>query len=117
MHLLIDEDSQATKLVESLKSLGHDVFTINDLGMAGTPDDEVLATARKINRVLLTHNCSDFKDLHENEPNHAGILLVRRSSDKSKDMNYQDIVRAVSNVERASIELVDQCVELNHWRY
>ena len=117
MRLLVDEDSQAKVLVRLLKSYGHSIFTVNDLGIAGAPDEEVLTVARKTNRVLLTHNCNDFKELHISGLCHAGILLVYRSSNRAKNMDYQSIAQAVNNLEKLGMELSNQCIELNHWMH
>lgn len=117
LQLLIDEDTQAKPLVRLLKAAGHDVLTINDLNVAGTPDDEVLALAQKDNRVILTRNCDDFKKLHERDPDHPGILMIYRNSDRSKNMKYGDVVRAINDLENAISALRGQCVVLDRWRY
>ena len=117
LRLLIDEDSQSKRLVSVLRKAGHKVLTINEIGLAGSSDDVVLDYAREENRILLTHNCNDFKDLHKINPNHSGILAVYRNADHFKNMNFQDIVKAIANLEVASIPLANQFISLNHWNY
>jgi len=117
LQLLIDEDAQAKPLVRLLKASGHDVLTINDLDMAGTPDEEVLAFAKQKSRLVLTRNCDDFEALHENNADHSRILLVYRDANKSKDMTYEAIVRAINNIEAAGVTFSKQCIRLNQWMY
>ena len=105
------------RLIRVLNTFGHDVLTINDLGMAGTVDSEVLAFARQSDRVVLTRNCRDFRELHDANPTHSGILLVYMSSDTTKDMTHESIVKAISNIENAGIALINQCITLNQWSY
>ena len=117
LQLLIDEDSQAKPLIRLLKAAGHNVLTINNLDMAGAPDEEVLAFAKQENRVVLTRNCDDFEALHMDDSDHAGILLIYRDSDRSKNMSYQDVVRAISNLETVGVTFSTRCFRLNQWMY
>ncbi len=115
--LLIDEDSQAQRLVKLLRNAGHDVETVNEAGLAGAVDSVVLDYAREENRVLLTQNCDDFQALHQENPNHPGILAIYHNDDRSKDMSRQAIVRAIANLEAANIPLANQFISLNQWNY
>ena len=115
--LLIDEDSQAKPLVKLLRFAGYDVVTANEAGLAGAVDSVVLDYARGDNRVLLTQNCDDFKALHQENPNHPGILAIYHNDNYSKDMSRQEIVRAIANIEAANIPLVNQFISLNQWNY
>jgi predicted nuclease of predicted toxin-antitoxin system len=60
--------------VENLRSLGHDVTTVQDEGRRGDSDDQVLALATQQGRAVLTHDRRDFERLHRLDSNHAGIL-------------------------------------------
>lgn len=117
LKLLLDEDSQAKPLVNLLRKTGHDVLTVNEAGLTSQPDNVVQNYAIRESRVLLTHNCDDFEELHKIDSNHFGILAVYRSASSSKNMNHKDIVRAIANLEAASIPLVNQFIVLNHWNY
>ena len=117
LHLLIDEDSQAKSLVSLLKKAGHDVITANEASLAGKIDSLVLDYARGENRVLLTHNCDDFKALHQENPHHPGILVIYQNDLRSKNMSRQGIVRAIANLEAANIPLANQFISLNQWNY
>jgi predicted nuclease of predicted toxin-antitoxin system len=100
-----------------LRKAGHDLVTVNELGLVGQPDSVILAYAKQQNRILLTHNCQDFKLLHQQDPNHPGILLVYRDTEASKNMSRQNIVQAITNLEAASIPLSNQLFSLNQWNY
>ncbi|CUS05608.1 conserved protein of unknown function [Candidatus Promineifilum breve] len=69
--------------VETLRSLGHDVLTIQETGRAGAavPDEEVLAFAAAEGRILLTLNRKHFIRLHERGSSHAGIVVCTFDAD------------------------------------
>ena len=60
-----------------LRTLGHDVQTIQEAGYAGQAqsDEEVLAYAVKEARILVTLNRRHFVALHLKNPVHAGIIV------------------------------------------
>ena len=113
----MDEDSQDKLLVGFLRRAGHDVLTVNEVGLTGQPDPMVLNYARQNNRLLFTFNCDDFEALHEANPIHPGILVVYHNDDFSKDMSFFAIVRAIANLEAANIPLANQFISLNQWNY
>ncbi len=69
--------------VDALRDLGHDVLTVSDIGLAGrsAPDDEVLRHASSLSRVLVTHNRRHFIRLHQDHPDHAGIVVCTPDAD------------------------------------
>ena len=73
MLLYADEDF-SHHVVEELRRLGHDVLTVQEDGRRGTPDPGVLARARVLGRVVLTHNRRDFERLHRQGVSHRGIV-------------------------------------------
>ncbi len=117
LRLLLDEDSQAQLLVKLLTTAGHDVLTINKIGLTGCTDDVVLDYAIQENRILLTHNCDDFEELHQANPSHSGILAVYRNANRFKNMDFKAIVNAIANLETANVPLANQFISLNHWNY
>jgi predicted nuclease of predicted toxin-antitoxin system len=70
-------------VVEFLRTLGHDVLTVQEAGKAGLkiPDDEVLSFATSQGRAVLTLNRYDFKQLHIIQPDHAGIINCTNDRD------------------------------------
>ncbi len=117
LRLLIDEDAQALLLVKLLRNAGHDVVTVNEAQLTGQPDFIVLEYAKHANRSVLTFNCDDFEELHVLNPNHRGILVVYQDADRSKNMTFKDMVKAIANIEVANIPLTNQFLILNQWNY
>ena len=135
LRLLLDEDSQAQLLVKLLTLAGHDVLTINQASLTGSSDEVVLECTRKERRILLTHNCDDFEELHLANPIHPGILAIYRDDNLLKNMSFKAIVKAIANLEAAQFSLAGhsvtgllcfgrrfrntpgQFVNLNQWNY
>lgn len=117
LRLLIDEDSQAKRLVNLLRQAGHNVVTVNEADLMGQSDPVVLNYASNNNRILLTFNCCDFQTLHRVTPEHSGILAMYRDADYSKNMSFKAIVGAIANLEAASFPLANQFVSVNQWNY
>ncbi|MGH7127265.1 MAG: DUF5615 family PIN-like protein, partial [Planctomycetaceae bacterium] len=72
-------------VVESLRQLGHDVLTIQETGRAGRsiPDSQVLEFAVVEDRALITLNRKHFIRLHQQRPDHAGIIVCTVDPDFS----------------------------------
>lgn len=72
------------RVVEELRRLGHDVLTALEDGKANQSitDTALLARATEINRALITLNRLDFKRLHSQTPNHAGIIICTEDPDR-----------------------------------
>ena len=117
LNILVDEDSLAKLLISLLKQSGHNVVTVNDSGLSGQSDEIVLFYAISNNRLLLTRNYDDFLLLHQTTPNHPGILVICQDDNPAKDMSFKAIVKAIANLEAASIPLTNQFISLNHWNY
>jgi predicted nuclease of predicted toxin-antitoxin system len=64
-------------VVELLRTLGHDVLTVQEVGNAdkGISDEEVLAFAISQERSVLTINRDDFIRLHRRNDKHFGIIV------------------------------------------
>ena len=65
---------------------------------------------------LMTANPRDFEPLHAQQPDHAGILAVYQDNDP-RDMSYNEMARAIQNVQDAEIPIEGAFIVLNHWRY
>ncbi len=117
MRLLLDEDTQARRLVNLLRERGHDVLTVGEANRIVAPDSAVLTLASGANRVLLTRNCADYLALHERTATHSGILCVYQDSGPAKSMRYEDIARALGNLEKSRLPLSGMFLALNAWNY
>ena len=119
--MLLDEDSQGKLLLNLLLKAGHDVETVNQSGLRTASDERVFKYAREQNRLLLTHNCDDFAELAigllAQGGHHNGLLLVYGTDNVSKRIGAHAIVRALGNIEKLKISLVDQVFPLNSYTY
>jgi predicted nuclease of predicted toxin-antitoxin system len=79
MKIKLDENLPR-QLAILLKNLGHDVHTVHEERLIGSPDVEVWSAAQTESRFLITQDL-DFSDLRQFAPgSHHGILLVRLRS-------------------------------------
>ncbi|HEX3625797.1 MAG TPA: DUF5615 family PIN-like protein [Verrucomicrobiae bacterium] len=83
MARLYSNENFPLPVVEKLRSLGHDVLTIQETGKAdqSLADDKVLAFATEANRVLVTLNRRHFIRLHQSSSAHAGIIVCTFDAD------------------------------------
>jgi predicted nuclease of predicted toxin-antitoxin system len=120
MRLYLDDDSAGAMLAALLRRAGHDVQTPADAGIAGEDDPVHLTYAVLQDRVLLSHNYRDFKQLHDLvvavQGHHPGILVVRKDNDPKKDLPLPGIVRALAKLLTSGMPVPDTCHILNHWR-
>ena len=100
-----------------LRKAGHNIVTVNELGLMSQPDEVVLDYAKQDNRIVLTHNCRDFETLHKTNSNHSGIFVIYENDNYFKDMSRQEIVKAITNLEASGIPLANQFISLNCWNY
>lgn len=112
----MDEDSQARAQLNILRSDGHDVVAVGELGKNGTPDLEELDLAQFLERVLLTHNTEDFYQLHRKRPGHQGIIAVYRDGHPRKNMNHAQIATSIGRLETSGVRIAGDFHILNHWR-
>jgi predicted nuclease of predicted toxin-antitoxin system len=78
--LLLDE-MLSGQIGVQLRARGHDVIAVvEDPGLIGTPDEELLAHAASVGRCLVTGNVRDFASVHASWSSrgrsHAGIIYI-----------------------------------------
>ena len=78
MKFILDQNVER-RLASFLKNLGHDVKVVSIDYPAGILDQEVLSSAYKESRILLTNDKGDFGELifRHHHP-HSGVILFRR---------------------------------------
>jgi|SRR5690242_11578069 predicted nuclease of predicted toxin-antitoxin system len=83
MALYADENFPL-RVIEELRRLGLDVLTAFEDGRANqsTTDQVILARASELGRAILTLNRRDFKRLHFQVPDHAGIIICTEDPDR-----------------------------------
>jgi len=71
---------------ERLRTMGHDVLTVQEAGNAnlGIPDEEVLAFAIGNNRIVITLNRQDFIRLHRINTDHSGIIVCTNDPNRPR---------------------------------
>lgn len=116
LRLYLDDCTYSKLLAAKLRAAGHDVRTPFEAGTSGCPDREHLRHARTDNRVLLTHNCSDFEDLHRELAQHPGIVAIYQENNPQRDMSNDAIVNALRNLEISSTPIENGFHVLNAWR-
>jgi len=94
---LYSNENFSLPVVEALRSMGHDVRTIQETGKAdqSVPDPEVLKFATNENRTLLTLNRLHFIRLHQKNANHAGIIVC--TFDPDFEAQAKRIHRAITD--------------------
>ena len=76
MRFLLDQSAEA-RIAAFLAAHGHDATRVGRDYPPGIPDEQVLAIARREQRVLIT-NDKDFGELvHRSRLPHAGVILFR----------------------------------------
>ena len=89
-------------VVKLLRTLGHDVLTVQEAGNTGLPDPDVLAFAVSNNRAVLTQNRRDFMRLNRLQPDHTGIIVC------TDDQNLERLVTRIH--EAISTEETLKCI-------
>lgn len=120
MKLYLDDDSADSLLLRLLRKAGHDVQLPQDIGMSGESDPVHLTAAARSQRVLLSANHDDFRELHElvyyTGGAHSGILIVRYDNDTRRDLTQKGIVVAISRLLTANVPIQNEFIILNEWR-
>ena len=75
MARLFADENFKLEVVVVLRGLGHVVSTVPEARIEGSPDEDVLDYAAKMQRAVLTFNRRDFVRLHGNNPSHEGIVV------------------------------------------
>ncbi len=123
LNLYLDDCMNSHRLAELLQQAGHRIVRPTDEGV-GTDraDDDVhFRYAVENGLTILTKNYGDFEALHDSNDMHFGIIAVRYDNDKSRDMGYAEIVKALSNLcnaaENSGPVIHGNYHNLNDWRY
>lgn len=96
-------------VVKLLRSLEHDILTVQEAGKANQriPDEDVLAFAIANNRAVLTINRGDFIRLHNLQPIHAGIIVC------TEDLNRQRLANQIHESITNTVDLTNQLIRIN----
>ncbi|HEX9921330.1 MAG TPA: DUF5615 family PIN-like protein [Anaerolineae bacterium] len=117
LKLYLDDCTYSKRLRQMLIEAGHQVVTPFDAEVPGASDRVHFEYAYLHQLVILTKDADDFEELHRQHPAHAGILAICEEADRSKNMSYNDIVRAIGNLFSAQVPITNHFYVLNHWRW
>jgi predicted nuclease of predicted toxin-antitoxin system len=76
MRLLADQDVYQVT-IDRLKQWGHDVVTVKELGLQGSPDEDVLRIARIENRLLITRDKGFGTLVFLNKTLSTGVITLK----------------------------------------
>ncbi len=82
MKFKIDENLPV-EFADLLRKAGHDADTVNDEGLVGAPDENVIAACEKESRCLITLDL-DFSDMRAYPPEDLNGLVVLRLRQQDK---------------------------------
>jgi uncharacterized protein with PIN domain len=68
-------------VVRLLRTMGHDVLTVQEAEQVSGSDPQVLAFAIATDRAVLTQNRRHFIKLHNQQSDHTGIIVCTVDSD------------------------------------
>jgi len=101
--------------VELLRSWGHDVLTAQEAGLAGKPDEELLAYAVMHERVLITIDM-DFSNIRHYPPkSHKGIVVAKMRP-RNADQVHNVLEYLLGNIEESTLNQSLVIVDQNKYR-
>lgn len=104
--VLYANENVPLRVVEELRRLGVDVLTALEDGRANqsVTDQAILARATELGRAILTLNRRDFKRLHLQVADHAGIIICTEDPDRLGQA--QRITESIANIEELRGQLI-----------
>ncbi|AUT01286.1 hypothetical protein CLI64_13215 [Nostoc sp. CENA543] len=95
-------------VVELLRTLGHDVLTVQEAGNAdrSISDEEVLIFAIGQERAILTINRDDFIRLHRRNSQHFGIVVC------TNNRNWEQFATRIDAAVRAEVTLEGKLIRV-----
>lgn len=103
-------------LAEALRDAGIDARTASELGLAGSSDPDVFATAVADGFTVLTENVADFARISAEHltggHHHSGVLFALSSRFSRRPAGINTLVTAIRAADDE--QLVDRVVYLKH---
>ena len=109
MARLYSNENFPLPVVEGLRRAGHDVLTVLEAGNANqsVADVDVLAFAISLGRIVLTLNRRHFIRLHQERPQHFGIVVT------TYDSNFEAHAQRIDAALRDHTDMTGQLVRVN----
>ncbi len=109
MAKLYSNENFRKQIILHLIEMGHDVLSAFNAGNANQniPDEEVLDFAKNCERIILTFNRKDFIKLHNENPNHFGIIVCTedKNSKALAQRIHESIIDSGSDLENLLIRI------------
>ena len=90
-------------MAELLRAAGHDCTHVYELGLGGQPDEKIMATADRENRILVSAD-TDFGELLANAPVLAPSVILLRPPTSKPDPSPQSFSRISSKSPMTSLQ-------------
>lgn len=107
MKLLLDEMYPAA-LVEALKTVDIEAYTVLGLGLAGRSDPDIFAAAIEQSSALLTENVADFTHISAEHltagHHHPGVLIALSSRFSRRPAGIAPLVAAIRAVSEQQLD-------------
>ncbi len=86
LRFLIDENL-SPRLAEHLRGVhGYDAVHVNEIGLSGASDSDVLIRAVAEDRVIMTADGNDFRRLGRRMPSHPGLAVLRHAAGRQRQI-------------------------------
>lgn len=116
LKIYLDDDVASRTLKGSLIHAGFQVKEPSEAGLVGRQDREHFEFTKRHGYILMTKNPSDYLVLHEQDPDHSGIIGIYQDNDIRRDMSFRDIVAALKQVVRMKVPIEGHFIILNQYR-
>ncbi|MDX2163007.1 MAG: DUF5615 family PIN-like protein [bacterium] len=102
--MLYFAENASRLVVKSLREKGYDFE--DGAADQGTPADVVLKKATELDRIVVTRRRRDFKKLHKQNPNHAGIIIC------TEDTNHEALANRIDAAIRKNPDMKGRLVSV-----
>jgi predicted nuclease of predicted toxin-antitoxin system len=73
---------------------GYDAVHVNEVGLQGARDDDVLARAVAEGRIVVTSNGDDFRRLGRRAPSHPGLAIILEATGRQQQIRLGATIAA-----------------------
>jgi hypothetical protein len=115
LRLYLDDSTASKHLAGLLRDAGHEVVTPAEANLGRRNDEVHFQFAAGHGLTLLTRHGKDLRVLHEDQPQHPGVLVVAPADDPQRELSDDDIVRAIARLDLAGAPVAGALTRLNDW--
>lgn len=114
MRFLLDQDVYFLT-ARFLKSAGHNVVLVSEIGLATAQDEEILSKAQKEKRILITRD-RDYGNLVFVQRKGSGVIYLRILPTTVNAVHHQ-LNKVIENYSQGGLEGAFVVVEANGYRF